>query len=154
MRPGAHLVGRDDESALLTSLAERVEREKRPHLVTVIGQAGVGKSRLLRELEARAAELDPQPKMLTGECPPYGTGISYWALAEVVRAEFDLLGGEPTESAWSKLSEGMADRLNGAGEEAAERNAALIARMLGIEPPDTAPALETEDPQRMRESLF
>jgi class 3 adenylate cyclase/tetratricopeptide (TPR) repeat protein len=154
VRPGAHLVGRDDESTLLTNLAQRVEREKRPHLVTVIGQAGVGKSRLLRELEARAGELDPQPKMLTGECPPYGTGISYWALAEVIRAEFDLLGGEPTESAWSKLSEGMADRLNGAGEEAAERNAALIARMLGIEPPDTAPALETEDPQRMRESLF
>ena len=49
----------------------------------------------------------------------------------------------------------MAERLNGAGdEEPAERNAALIARMLGIEPPDTAPPLESEDPQRVRESMF
>ena len=50
LRTGAPLIGRDEEQALLLSLAERVDREGRPHLVTVIGQAGVGKSRLLREL--------------------------------------------------------------------------------------------------------
>ena len=153
-RPGAPLVGRAEESGLLVSLAQRVGREGRPHLVTVIGQAGVGKSRLLRELGARLAELEPAPKLLTGECPPYGSGISYWALAEVIRAEFDLVGGEATDSAWRKLSEGMAERLDAEGPEAAQRNAALIARMLGIEPTDEAPSLESEDPQRMRESLF
>jgi predicted ATPase/class 3 adenylate cyclase len=154
-RPGAPLVGRSEESALLLSLAQRVRREERPHLVTVIGQAGVGKSRLLREFAARAAELEPAPKILTGECPPYGSGISYWALGEVIRTEFGLEGGEPTETAWAKLREGMAERLGGeAAGEGAERNAALIARMLGIEPPEGSPPLESEDPQRMRESLF
>ncbi len=154
-RPGAPLVGRDDESALLVSLAQRVGREGRPHLVTVIGQAGVGKSRLLREFVTQASRMEPPPKLLTGECPPYGTGISYWALGEVIRAEFGIGGGEPTESAWAKLREGMAELLDGGvADEGAERNAALIARMLGIEPPDGAPPLESDDPQRMRESLF
>src|SRR3954466_6481325 len=46
------LIGRDEEATLLASLVDRVEREGRPHLVTVVGQAGVGKSRLLRELMA------------------------------------------------------------------------------------------------------
>jgi class 3 adenylate cyclase/predicted ATPase len=154
-RPGAPLVGRSDESTILLSLAQRVEREGRPHLVTVIGQAGVGKSRLLREFRSQTAALERAPKLLTGECLPYGAGLSYWALGEVIRAEFGIGGGEPNDSAWSKLSDGMAERLNGGeGDEAAERNAALIARMLGIEPPEGAPALESEDPQRMRESLF
>ncbi len=153
-RPGAPLVGRVDESALLLELAQRVERESRPHLVTVIGQAGVGKSRLMREFGDRIAELDPEPKLLSGECPPYGSGISYWALGEMVRAEFGIGGGEPNETAWAKLHDGMVERLEGTEAEGAERNAALIARMLGIEPPEGAPSLESEDPQRMRESLF
>ena len=42
------LIGREEEAELLVSLVDRVGRESRPHLVTVIGQAGVGKSRLLR----------------------------------------------------------------------------------------------------------
>ncbi len=155
-RPGGPLVGREDESALLLSLTQKVEREGRPHLVTVIGQAGVGKSRLLREFGAKAATLEPAPKLLTGECPPYGTGISYWALGEVVRREFAIEGGEDHESAWAKLRRGMAERMNGgADDDAAERNAALVARMLGIDPPEEAAgSLEGEDPQRMRESLF
>ncbi|MGH2981659.1 MAG: adenylate/guanylate cyclase domain-containing protein, partial [Solirubrobacterales bacterium] len=154
-RPGAPLVGREEESDLLVSLTQRVQRESRPHLVTVIGQAGVGKSRLLREFGSRLEGLEPAPKMLTGECPPYGTGISYWALGEVIRSEFGIGGGEEMDSAWRKLRDGMAERLNGdGGDDAAERNAALVARMFGIEPPEGTPPLESDDPQRIRESMF
>jgi adenylate cyclase len=154
-RPGAPLVGRDQEWGLLLSLAQRVEREERTQLVTVIGQAGVGKSRLLREFRAGSAEMEPAPKILTGECPAYGTGISFWAMGEVIRQEFGIEGGEPNESAWQKLSEGMAERLASAPDgDAAQRNAALIARMLGLEPPEGMAPAESEDPQRMRESLF
>ncbi len=154
-RTAAPLIGRSEESGLLLRLAERVSTEQRPHLVTVIGQAGVGKSRLLREFRSSLGALRPAPRLLTGECPPYGTSISYWALGEVIRAEFGIKGGEPMDSAWQKLSEGMAERLDGdADAEAAERNAALIARMFGLEPPDSAPPLESDDPQRMRESMF
>ncbi len=82
----------------MTALAQRVGHEGRPHLLTVIGQAGVGKSRLLRELSAQAADLDPAPKLRTGECPPYGSGIAFWAMAEVIRAEFGISAGEAAES--------------------------------------------------------
>ena len=73
-RTEAPLVGRDEESALLESLVERVEREGRPHLVTVIGQAGVGKSRLLRELETSSPSAPSPPAVRGGQCPPYGAG--------------------------------------------------------------------------------
>jgi predicted ATPase/class 3 adenylate cyclase len=154
-RTAAPLIGREEESALLLSLAERVQREGRPHLVTVIGQAGVGKSRLLRELSSRLANLDPSPELRSGECPPYGAGIAYWALAEVLREEFGIAPEDSAEDTWRRLAEGVRDRLEQAGaEEPTERIAALIAVVLGIEPPEGAPALESEDPQRMRESLF
>src|SRR5688500_6763462 len=58
-RAATPLVGREEEAGLMIALAQRVAREERPHLVTVIGQAGVGKSRLLRELSVKAADLDP-----------------------------------------------------------------------------------------------
>ena len=68
------LIGREEEAGLLMSLVERVEQEGRPHLVTVIGQAGVGKSRLLRELTTNLAESDDPPTIRRGQCPPYGAG--------------------------------------------------------------------------------
>jgi class 3 adenylate cyclase/predicted ATPase len=160
-RTAAPLIGREEESGLLLSLAERVGREGRPHLVTVLGQAGVGKSRLLREFTTRLPDLETAPALRTGECPPYGSGISYWAFAEVIRAEFGMSRDEPAESAWEKLVEGLR-RLEagapaeGAAESAdpAERSAAVIGRMLGLDPPDGQPPPDADDPQRMRETLF
>ncbi|HEX6601545.1 MAG TPA: adenylate/guanylate cyclase domain-containing protein, partial [Solirubrobacterales bacterium] len=160
-RTAAPLIGREEESSLLLSLAERVGREGRPHVVTVIGQAGVGKSRLLREFAGRLPELETAPALRTGECPPYGSGISYWAFAEVIRAEFGMSRDEPAESAWEKLVEGVR-RLDAAttaedsgdGADAAERSTAVIGRMLGLESPDGQPHPDADDPQRMRETLF
>ena len=122
----------------------------------MIGQAGVGKSRLLRELTSRIAELDPAPALRIGECPPYGTGISYWAMAEMLRTEFGIAADEPTESAWGKLAGGVSALLAESEVEAesAERNAAVIGLMIGIEPPDPVAVPDGEDPQRMRETLF
>jgi predicted ATPase/class 3 adenylate cyclase len=154
-RTAAPLIGREEESALLLSLAERVQREGRAHLVTVIGQAGVGKSRLLRELNARLDGLERGPQLRIGECPPYGAGISYWALGEVLRAELGIAADDPPAESWRMLRQGVEERLEEAGaEEPVERISALIGVLLGIEPPEGAPALESEDPQRMRESLF
>src|SRR3954469_11100612 len=64
-RTRSPLVGRAHELGLLESLAERVVREQRPHLVTIIGEAGVGKSRLLTEFERRADHV----VFRTGRCP-------------------------------------------------------------------------------------
>ena len=82
----APLVGREYELGVLESLFERVTREGRPHLVTLVGEAGVGKSRLLRELGARVVA-EGRAEVRTGRCLPYGSSIVYWAVGEVVRAE-------------------------------------------------------------------
>ena len=139
---------------MLLSLAEQLEREGRPHLVTVLGQAGVGKSRLLRELTERAAELDPAPAVEIGECPPFGSGISYWALAEVLRSQFGIAADEPADSAWEKLRASVGRLLGDevSGEEA-ERIIAPIGVVLGLESTEASGG-EAEDPQRMRETLF
>ncbi len=149
------LIGRGEEAEMLVSLVDRVEREGRPHLVTVLGQAGVGKSRLLRELTSLFAEAEEPPTVRIGRCPPYGSGIAYWALGEVVREEFEILDSDAPEVAWDKLSRGVEALMDELGEpDSAERNAALIAIPLGLEPPEDAPASESDDPQRMREALF
>jgi class 3 adenylate cyclase/predicted ATPase len=156
-RVEAPLVGRQDEVELLCSIFGRVTREGRPHLVTLIGQAGVGKSRLLRELEQALAETDTPPACRQGRCLPYGSGIVYWALGEVLRDECEIVDGDPADVAWSKLSGHVAELLRGSDEEQEEptdRRAALIGRLLGIEVPLEPGAAEAADPQRMRESFF
>jgi class 3 adenylate cyclase/predicted ATPase len=154
-RSATPLIGREDESQLLESLYERVVREGRPHLITVLGQAGVGKSRLLRELASTLSGRDPLPAIRQGQCPPYGSGIAYWALGEVIRGELDILDSDSAEVAWTKLRSGVERLAAELGDpEPAERNAALIARPLGIDVPEGAPDVDTDDPQRMREALF
>jgi class 3 adenylate cyclase/tetratricopeptide (TPR) repeat protein len=148
------LIGREEEAGLLASLVERVEREGSPHLVTVIGQAGVGKSRLLRELMSSLTERDEPPTIRRGQCPPYGAGIAYWALAEVLNDEFDIRDTDTPEAAWEKLRSGVTALMGELGDEpAGERNAALLAIPLGLEVPEELQQAEA-DPQRMREALF
>ena len=154
VRAETPLIGREKEATLLTSLVERVEREGRPHLVTVIGQAGVGKSRLLRELMTNVAQSEDPPTIRRGQCPPYGAGIAYWALAEVLNEEFEIRDNDAPEVAWEKLRSGVTTLMTELGDESAgERNAALLAIPLGLEPPEELRQVEP-DPQRMREALF
>jgi DNA-binding SARP family transcriptional activator len=75
------LAGRERELAALDAAVERVHRAGRVELVTLAGEAGIGKSRLVREL-ARHAAADAQ--VLIGHCPAYGDGVTYWPLREMV----------------------------------------------------------------------
>jgi len=158
-RSAAPLIGREDESSLLLSLFDRVVREGRPHLVTVIGQAGVGKTRLLREFATQLAAREQQAAFRVGHCPAYGAGLAYWALGEIIRGQFEIVDTDDSHLAWAKLLhgiEGVSTRLE--TDEPAERLAATIARPLGIEPPgDLATATgiqDSEDPQQTRDRLF
>lgn len=71
------LIGRAAELAQLASALDRAVNERRPHLFTVLGAPGVGKSRLV-------AELARSRRTLTGRCLPYGDGITYWPIREIV----------------------------------------------------------------------
>ena len=77
------LVGRERELARLEQLFEQVGGERNPMLVTLLGPAGIGKSRLAAEL---GALVEGRARVLGGRCLPYGKGITFWPLAEVVRA--------------------------------------------------------------------
>ncbi|MEA2430231.1 MAG: hypothetical protein QOI19_704, partial [Thermoleophilaceae bacterium] len=147
------LVGRTHELGLLESLTERVARERRPHLVTIVGEAGVGKSRLLAEIERRLGESADGPAFRTGRCPAYGSAIVYWPLGEVLREEFGIGDADSAEVAWRKLSEGVDARLADTASSDAARHAATIARLLGIGSPE-APLAVDDDPQRLRDSFF
>jgi class 3 adenylate cyclase/predicted ATPase len=150
-RSEAPLVGRREELRLVGSLYSRVVSERRPHLVTVIGQAGVGKSRLTRELESELERRPNPPTVRQGRCLPYGSSIVFWALGEVLRAECGIVDSDPADVAWSKMANKV-EMLSCDGDP--KRMAALMGRLLGIEAPPEIPMPDMQDPQRMRESFF
>ncbi len=98
-------VGREHERTLLLETFLRAERESSVQLVTVVGEPGIGKSRLVTELRAA---LDDRPDLITwrhGRCLPYGEGITFWALGEIVKAEAGILESDDQQVATSKLDE-------------------------------------------------
>jgi class 3 adenylate cyclase/tetratricopeptide (TPR) repeat protein len=102
-KPKAPLVGRDRELGLLVSTLARAQHERAPQLVTVVGVPGIGKSRLVHEL---FSEIDTRPELIywrQGRCLPYGDGVAFWALGEIVKAHAGILEGEPDERAAEKL---------------------------------------------------
>ena len=84
---GAPLVGRQRELDFLTDALTRAREERAPQLVTVVGVPGIGKSRLVYEL-SRAVDADPEIiYWRQGRSLPYGDGVTYWALAEMAKAQ-------------------------------------------------------------------
>jgi hypothetical protein len=79
---GYRFVGRERELQLLRERFERCVQEPACRLVTVLGEAGIGKSRLVREA---LQEIGTSARILVGRCPPYGEGITYLPLLDIVR---------------------------------------------------------------------
>jgi class 3 adenylate cyclase/tetratricopeptide (TPR) repeat protein len=100
---GTQLVGRSDELQALVGALNRVRREREPQLVTLVGVPGIGKSRLVWELFQR---LDAEPDLTTwrqGRSLPYGEGISFWAIAEMVKAQTNVLDTDGPDVTQEKL---------------------------------------------------
>jgi class 3 adenylate cyclase/tetratricopeptide (TPR) repeat protein len=110
------MVGRAAELAELWGAFNEAVSERACRLVTIVGQAGIGKSRLANELLASARD---EASVLLGRCLPYGEGITYWPLRDVVREA----AGDLTQVRIEKLLE---------GEEDAERIAARVAGAIGV----------------------
>jgi DNA-binding SARP family transcriptional activator len=102
-RPRSVFVGRESELELLRSAYRRVSADGRPRLVTVVGDAGVGKTRLVRELWGELAAEDPEPLRRTGRCLPYGRGTTYRPLADVLREQFAFVETEDRETVRRRL---------------------------------------------------
>ena len=86
---------------------ERVVEQGQPHFVTLVGDAGVGKTRLVRELWAWIGSQDPQPLRRTGRCLPYGDAITYWPLGEVLKEHFGILESDPPETVRKRLPDAI-----------------------------------------------
>ena len=102
------LVGRTRERAVLSQALERVRTERAPQLVTLIGVPGIGKSRLVWEL---FGIVDDDPDLITwrqGRCLPYGDGIAFWAVGEMVKAQAGLLDTDTAPVARAKLEAAVA----------------------------------------------
>src|SRR5262249_28635495 len=100
MRPrgtGEAVVGRGDELERLWRAYRRTVERSGAVLVTVVGDAGVGKTRLMRELWQRLADEQPEPLRRTGRCLAYGEGITFWPLAEALKEHFGILENDPPE---------------------------------------------------------
>jgi class 3 adenylate cyclase/tetratricopeptide (TPR) repeat protein len=93
------LVGREVELALLRNTFERTVRDRRAHLVTIYGEPGVGKSRLARDFVGGLEDA----MVFVGRSLPYGEGITYWPLAEMVKASAGIVDDDPSDRARAKL---------------------------------------------------
>jgi class 3 adenylate cyclase/tetratricopeptide (TPR) repeat protein len=131
-RLDAPMIGRERELALLEQAYERTVQEQSCHLFTVLGAAGIGKSRLVREFVSR---LPPAARVARGRCLPYGEGITYWPVAEAVKDLAVISDDQSVEVANQRLIALMA------GDEDADVLAAKVGAAIGL----TARGAATEE---------
>ncbi|HEY7127604.1 MAG TPA: adenylate/guanylate cyclase domain-containing protein [Ktedonobacterales bacterium] len=165
-------IGRATEMAILDALYERTIEEQRPHLVTLMGAPGVGKSRLVREwlmhilhgehvtgdshfAESKTPQPQLEPLMLEGRCPPYGAGITYWPLAEILRSYCSFTESDSAQDARERLTHTMQELLHETGQ--ADDSQQLVRQLsfaIGLEAPENPPRPPAGDSKEQRESLF
>ena len=129
---GAALVGREREMALLRETLARVVRESEPQLVTLVGVPGIGKSRLVYEL-FQTIETGEHGLVYWrhGRSLPYGDGVTFWALGEMVKAQAGILESDGSEQAGEKLRQAVARFVEDEGDAAwSER---LLRPLVGLE---------------------
>jgi class 3 adenylate cyclase len=96
----APFVGRDGEMRMLDEVHRRVASTGRPHLVTIYGDAGIGKTRVALEFLGR---LDPAEPIARAACLPYGHSITYWPLQELIRGEAAITPTDGRDAARAKI---------------------------------------------------
>jgi class 3 adenylate cyclase len=144
------LVGRDRELDLLRTVYDRVAGEARPHLVTLYGEPGVGKSRLTREFVAALGERAPSPLVLQGRCLPYGDGVTYWPLAEILKAHAGIDDADPPDAILAKVRR-RCDLALGGGDLTPERACAALAYTIGVEEPGAR--IGEREPRQVRREM-
>jgi class 3 adenylate cyclase/tetratricopeptide (TPR) repeat protein len=104
------LVGRVRELRVLTEALAGVRNDQTVHLLTIAGEPGIGKSRLVIEL-FRSIDVDPGAHILwrQGRSLPYGDGVTFWALGEMVKAQLSILESDPPAEVETKLRAAVAE---------------------------------------------
>jgi class 3 adenylate cyclase/tetratricopeptide (TPR) repeat protein len=123
------MVGRTRELAFLESAFSRACREESCHLFTVLGPAGVGKSRLVAEA---LVAIGDRARVLAGTCLPYGEGITFWPVLEIVKQLTGIAEGDSPVDTQRKIESVLA------GEPNAAMVASRVAELIGLAEAPTA----------------
>jgi class 3 adenylate cyclase len=126
-------VGRDRELEVLQAAYRHVVDEAQPRLVTIMGDVGVGKTTLIRELWEWLGSESPEPQRRVGRCLSYGQAITYMPLGEIVREHFGLLESDPLSAVRQRLGQRE-----------------ILGLTLGLEPPSNLHPLAVRD--RLRQA--
>lgn len=105
-RDDVRLVGRVQETRALDDALDRTVTSGRSHLITVVGPAGIGKSRLVTEFLQRIGD---RAEVASGRCVSYGQGITYWPLVQALRGALHLTGTESAEITRHVLDQALGD---------------------------------------------
>jgi hypothetical protein len=126
-------VGRERELEALQRAYGRAVSERQPCLVTIMGDAGIGKTTLIREFWDWLGSQSPEPRRRTGRCFSYGQGITYMPLGEILREHLGLLESDPPETVRRRLGQ-----------------RAILGMTLGLEAPSDLHPLAARD--RLRQA--
>jgi class 3 adenylate cyclase/tetratricopeptide (TPR) repeat protein len=129
-RVSSRLVGRDVEVSLLGGFLENAFDHRRPSLVLLLGEAGLGKSRLAEEVVLRSIA-SHQTRVLTGRAVPYGAANVWWPIAEVMRSACGVVAGDTPEEAREKCERTVRGTLD-ADEAEVVRTVEALLYLIGI----------------------
>ena len=154
-RATAPLIGRDEEVGLLRSTLAAAFGRRRPSLGVILGEAGVGKTRLVDEL-SDWARAEHGALVLEGRCVPYGEANPWWPVAEAVRQACGVDIGDPSSTAEEKTLSMVTDLLGAGRDEESIQIASGLMHLLGDEDalPDVDPQRARQEAQRALHSLM
>jgi class 3 adenylate cyclase len=147
----APMVGREQELALLRTLFERSAAEGRPNLVTIYGDPGVGKSRLTAEFLAEAEGRVRKPTFVRGRCLPYGEGITYWPLAEILKGLAGVHDTDSPETTLERILAVGADLVTSDVASDPRKATAALAYTVGVTDPEFS--FEAMEPREVRAKI-
>jgi class 3 adenylate cyclase/tetratricopeptide (TPR) repeat protein len=124
-------VGRDEELRQLKEVLHAVGRESRPRLVSITGPGGIGKSRLVWELEKYIDGVAEDIYWHRGRSPSYGDGIAFWALGEMIRRRAGLTEDDDEATTRARIHETLLEYIADADER--ERIGPALLSLLGVE---------------------
>ena len=145
----APMIGRDQEMQLLRSVYRVAADERRPNLVTIFGEPGVGKSRLTHEFTSWVGSADPPARVMRGRCLPYGEGVTYWPLAEILKGYASVFDTDPPDVVLEKIRSAASQVITRDVHDDPGRATAALTWTLGIE--DPAHPSSALDPRRARD---
>jgi class 3 adenylate cyclase/predicted ATPase len=147
-RTRAPLIGRDTELGMIGHAIDAAVDRRRASVITLLGEAGVGKSRLAREVAAMAAQRHGAT-VLEGRCVPYGEANVWWPIAEAVRHLFEVAADDPPDMVRDAVSTRVAEAVGlPLDDMEVSRLVTGLMHLLGTESP-----LRDIDPQRAREEM-